>query len=185
MIDELLSDVEDRMSKSCRATEQEFSQIRAGRASTALLDSIRVDYYGTPTPLNQVASLAVPEPRLITVSPWEKNMLPVVEKAILAANIGLTPGNDGSVIRIPIPQLNEERRKELSKRVKQLAEEGRVAIRNVRRGGIEQAKQAQKDQEITEDDLKRVSDQIQKLTDRFVADVDAALEKKIAEIMEV
>ncbi len=185
MIDELIGDVETRMNKSCKATEQEFSQIRAGRASTALLDSIRVDYYGTPTALNQVASLAVPEARLITLSPWEKNMLPIIEKAIMAANIGLTPSNDGNIIRIPIPPLNEERRKELSKRVKQLAEEGRIAVRNVRRGGIESAKTAQKGQDMTEDDLKRVSDQIQKLTDKFVGEIDVALEKKIAEIMEV
>ncbi len=185
MIDELLRDTEDRMGKSCKATEQEFNQIRAGRASTALLDTIRVDYYGTPTPLNQVASLAVPEARLLTVSPWEKNMLPVIEKAVLAANLGLTPGNDGNVIRIPIPALTEERRKDLVKRVKQLAEEGRVAIRNVRRHSIDGAKQAQKGQEITEDDLKRVGESIQKLTDRFIGEVDASLEKKIAEIMEV
>ena len=185
MIDALLKDTGERMLKSCRATEQDFSQIRAGRASSNLLDSIKVDYYGTPTPLNQVASVAVPEARLLTVSPWEKTMLPAVEKAIMAANIGLTPGNDGNVIRIPIPALTEERRKELVKRVKQLAEEGRVAIRNVRRSGIDQAKQAQKGQDITEDDLKRVGDQIQKLTDRYIADLDKVLEEKIAEIMEV
>lgn len=185
MTDALLKDIQDRMGKSVKNTEQEFIQIRAGRASAALLDAIRVDYYGTPTPLNQVATVAVPEARLMTVSPWEKTMLPVVEKAILAANIGLTPNNDGSVIRINIPALTEDRRKELVKRVKQLAEEGRVAVRNVRRSGIEQAKQSQKDQEITEDDLKRVSDQIQKATDGCVKDIDAALEKKIAEIMEV
>ncbi|MCB1161505.1 MAG: ribosome recycling factor [Candidatus Krumholzibacteriia bacterium] len=185
MNDPLLTDVEDRMSKTVRSTEHEFTQIRAGRASTGLLDSIRVDYYGTPTPLNQVATLAVPEARLITISPWEKSMLAVIEKAILAANIGLTPNNDGNVLRINIPALTEERRKELVKRVKQLAEEGRVAVRNVRRSGIEQAKQEQKDQAMTEDDLKRVSDEIQKLTDRFVGEIDQSLEKKITEIMEV
>ncbi len=185
MIDALLKDVEARMGKSCKATEQEFSQIRAGRASTALLDSIKVDYYGTPTQLNQVASVAVPEARLLTVSPWEKTMLPIIEKAIMAANIGLTPGNDGNVIRIPIPPLTEERRKDLVKRVKQLAEEGRVAIRNVRRGGIDQAKAAEKTSDITEDDLKKVGDRIQKLTDRFITDLDKVLESKIAEIMEV
>ncbi len=185
MIDGLLVDIETRMGKTASNTQQEFMQIRAGRASTALLDSIRVDYYGTPTPVNQVATVAVPEARLITVSPWEKNMLPIVEKAILAANIGLTPNNDGNVIRINIPSLTEERRKELVKRVKQLAEEGRVAVRNVRRNGIEQAKQSQKDQGITEDDLKRFSDRVQKLTDRFIGDIDAHLEQKITEIMEV
>ncbi len=185
MTDALLADVEERMGKSVTNTEQEFMQIRAGRASTALLDSIRVDYYGTATPLNQVATLAVPEARLITVSPWEKNMLPIIEKAILAANIGLTPNNDGNVIRINIPALTEERRLELVKRVKQLAEEGRVAVRNVRRSGIETSKQQQKDQEITEDDVKRLGDQIQKLTDQGVGKIDSALEKKVAEIMEV
>jgi len=185
MNDPLLADVEERMGKTVRSTEHEFTQIRAGRASTALLDSIRVDYYDTPTPLNQVATLAVPEARLITVSPWEKKMLAVIEKAILAANIGLTPNNDGNVLRINIPALTEERRKDLVKRMKQLAEEGRVAVRNVRRSGIEQAKQEQKDQAMTEDDLKRVSDEIQKLTDRFVGEIEQALEKKITEIMEV
>lgn len=185
MIDELLADVEERMGKTLRSTESDFSHIRAGRATTALLDSVKVDYYGSMTPLNQVASVAAPEPRLLTVSPWEKNMVPVVEKAILAANLGLTPASDGNVVRIPIPPLSEERRKELVKQVKGLAEEGRVAVRNVRRSGIEQAKQAQKSQDMTEDDLKRVSDQIQKLTDQYVADIDVALEKKITEIMEV
>jgi ribosome recycling factor len=183
MTDALLTDVEERMSKSVSNTEQEFTQIRAGRASTALLDSIRVDYYGTPTPLNQVATMAVPEARLLTVSPWEKNMLPIIEKAILAANIGLTPNSDGNVLRINIPALTEERRLELVKRVKQLAEEGRVAVRNVRRSGIETSKQ--KDQEFTEDDVKRLGDQIQKLTDKGVGKIDSALEKKIAEIMEI
>jgi ribosome recycling factor len=185
MIDVILKDTEERMDKSCKATEQEFRQVRAGRATTALLDSIRVDYYGTPTPLNQVASLSVPEPRLLTVAPWEKQLLGDVAKAIQAANIGLTPNNDGNVIRIPIPPLTEERRKDLVKRVKQLAEEGRVAIRNVRRSGIDQAKQGEKASEITEDDLKRVGDQIQKLTDKFIADLDGVLERKIEEIMEV
>ncbi len=185
MDNELLVDVEERMSKTVRSTEHEFSQIRAGRASTNLLDGIRVDYYGTPSPLNQVATLAVPEARLITVSPWEKKMLGAIEKAILAANIGLTPQNDGSVLRINIPTLTEERRKDLVKRVKQLAEEGRVAVRNVRRAGIEQAKQQEKEQTLSEDELKRATDGIQKLTDRFVAEIDSALEKRVAEIMEV
>ncbi len=185
MMDTMLQDIESRMNKSVLNTEGEFAQVRAGRASTALLDSIRVDYYGTPTPLNQVATMAVPEARLMTVSPWEKNMLPIIEKAIMAANIGLTPNNDGNVLRINIPALTEERRLELVKRVKQLAEEGRVAVRNVRRSGIETSKQQQKDQEITEDDVKRLGDQIQKRTDLGVGKIDSALEKKIAEIMEV
>jgi ribosome recycling factor len=181
----LLAEIEERMSKAARSTEHEFGQVRAGRASTALLDGIRVDYYGTPSPLNQVATLAAPEARLITISPWEKKMLGAIEKAILAANIGLTPQNDGNVLRINIPALTEERRKDLVKRVKALAEEGRVAVRNVRRAGIEQAKQQEKEQSLTEDELKRATDGIQKLTDRFVAEIDAALEKKITEIMEV
>lgn len=185
MDNELLADIEERMSKTVRSTEHEFSQIRAGRANIALLDGIRVDYYGTPSPLNQVATLAVPEARLITVSPWEKKMLGAIEKAIMAANIGLTPQNDGNVLRINIPALTEDRRKELVKRVKQLAEEGRVAVRNVRRAGIEQAKQQEKDQTLSEDELKRATDGIQKLTDRFAAEIDSALEKRVAEIMEV
>jgi ribosome recycling factor len=185
MINALIADIEERMRKSLQAAQQELLHVRAGRANTAILDSIRVSYYGTPTPLNQVASVAVPEARLITIAPWEKSLVPVIEKAILAANIGLTPASDGNVLRISIPALTEERRKELVKHVRHLAEEGRVSVRNVRRAGLDQAKQMQKNQEITEDDLKRVSDRIQKLTDETIGGLDASLEKKIAEIMEV
>lgn len=185
MIDEILLEAEDHMGKSLNATRTDFSHVRAGRASTTLLDGIRVDYYGTPTPINQVANLATPEPRLITIAPWEKTMIPEIEKAIQAANLGVNPVNDGNVIRIPIPALTEERRGELARQVKDLAEQGRVAVRNVRRGGIDKARQAQKAQDITEDDLKLLSNKIQKLTDRFIGDIDEALEAKISEIMEV
>ncbi len=185
MIDELLMDIEDRMSKSQQATQTEFTRIRAGRANAAILDGIRVDYYGTPTPLNQVAGLATPEPRLITISPWEKPMVQEIEKAIQASDLGLNPVSDGNIIRIPIPPLTEETRKDLVKRVKSMAEEGRVAIRNIRRGGIDEAKKAQKVSDITEDDLKLVSDKIQKLTDKFVEEVDKSLDAKVQEIMEV
>lgn len=185
MIDELLMDIEDRMSKSQQATQTEFTRIRAGRANAAILDGIRVDYYGTPTPLNQVAGLATPEPRLITISPWEKPMVQEIEKAIQASDLGLNPVSDGNIIRIPIPPLTEETRKDLVKRVKSMAEEGRVAIRNIRRGGIDKAKKAQKVSDITEDDLKLVSDKIQKLTDKFVEEVDKSLDAKVQEIMEV
>jgi ribosome recycling factor len=185
MIDALLKDVEERMSKSQRATQTDFTRIRAGRANAAILDGIRVDYYGTPTPLNQVAGVATPEPRLITISPWEKPMVKEIEKAIQASDLGLNPASDGNIIRIPIPPLTEETRKDLVKRVKALAEEGRVAIRNVRRGGIEDAKKMQKGKDITEDDLKLITDKIQKLTDRFVAEVDKSLDAKVQEMMEV
>ncbi len=185
MIDELLMDIEDRMSKSQQATQTEFTRIRAGRANAAILDGIRVDYYGTPTPLNQVAGLATPEPRLITISPWEKPMVQEIEKAIQASDLGLNPVSDGNIIRIPIPPLTEETRKDLVKRVKSMAEEGRVAIRNIRRGGIDEAKKAQKVSDITEDDLKLVTDKIQKLTDKFVEEVDNSLDAKVQEIMEV
>jgi len=185
MIDALLADVEMRMSKSHQATQTEFTHIRAGRANTAILDGIRVDYYGTPTPLNQVAGLATPEPRLITISPWEKSMVQEIEKAIQASDLGLNPASDGNILRIPIPPLTEETRKDLVKRVKALAEDGRVAIRNIRRGGIEEAKKMQKGKEITEDDLKSVTDKIQKLTDRFVEEVEKSLDAKVREIMEI
>ncbi|MBC8367024.1 ribosome recycling factor [bacterium] len=185
MIDELLKDVEERMSKSHTATQMEFTRIRAGRANAAILDGIRVDYYGTPTPLNQVAGLATPEPRLITISPWEKPLVQEIVKAIQSSDLGLNPASDGNIIRIPIPPLTEETRKDLVKRVKVLAEDGKVAIRNIRRGGIEDAKKAQKGKDITEDDLKLVSDKIQKLTDRFVEEVDKSLDAKVQEIMEV
>jgi ribosome recycling factor len=185
MLDALLKDTEERMAKSHHATQNEFSRIRAGRANTAILEGIRVDYYGTPTPLNQVAGLATPEPRLITISPWEKNMVPLVEKAIQASDLGLSPLCDGNIIRIPIPPLTEETRKDLVKRIKALAEEGRVAIRNVRRAGLEDARKMEKSKDISEDDLKLVGEKIQKLTDRFVAEVDKSLEGKTREIMEV
>jgi len=185
MLDALLKDVEDRMAKSQQATQTDFTRVRAGRANTAILDGIRVDYYGTPTPLNQVAGMATPEPRLITISPWEKPMVQAIEKAIQASDLGLNPVSDGNIIRIPIPALTEETRLDLVKRVKILAEEGRVAIRNIRRGGIEDAKKLQKNKDITEDDLKLVSEKIQKLTDRFVEKVDKSLDAKVQEIMEV
>lgn len=185
MIDTLLKDVEERMGKSLQAARNDFSRIRAGRANTAILDGIRVDYYGTSTPLNQVAGLSTPEPRLITISPWEKPMVAEIEKAIQASDLGLNPMSDGHIIRIPIPPLTEETRKDLVKRIKSLAEEGRVAVRNIRRSGIEEAKKLQKGKEITEDDLKQISDEIQKLTDRFVGEVDTALEAKTQEIMEI
>ena len=185
MIDALLTDVEERMGKTLQSTQNDFSRIRAGRANTAILDGIRVDYYGTPTPLNQVAGLSTPEPRLITISPWEKPMVAEIEKAIQASDLGLNPISDGNIIRIPIPPLTEETRKDLVKKIKGMAEEGRVAVRNIRRGGIEEAKKLQKGKDITEDDLKQVGDEIQKLTDRFVGEVDQALEAKIQEIMEI
>ena len=163
----------------------EFTGLRTGRASVALLDQVKVDYYGTPTPLKQVATLATPESRLITVQPFERTLMKDIEKAILASGLGLTPTNDGKLIRLPIPPLTEERRKDLVKVAKRLTEEVRVHIRNIRRDVLEDIKKAQKDSTLTEDDAKKAHDEIQKLTDTYMAKVDDLLKKKEAEITEI
>ncbi|GAB4321327.1 MAG: ribosome recycling factor [Candidatus Zixiibacteriota bacterium] len=185
MIAEIKADAEDRMKKAVDATSHEFSKIRTGKATTALLDGIRVEYYGTKVPLNQAANLAVPEPRLITVQPWEKSMAPEIVKEIQKSDLGLNPIQDGGLIRIPIPPLNEERRKDLVRLCKKLAEEGRVAIRNVRRDANERLKKAEKDKQISEDEHHRTADEIQKLTDEYVAEIDKLVAAKEAEVMEV
>jgi ribosome recycling factor len=173
------------MQKSITATGHELAKIRTGKATTALLDSIRVNYYGSMVTINQVATISVPEPRLIVVQPWEKAMAAEISKAVLKADLGLNPINDGILVRVPIPQLTEERRKDLVKLCKRLAEEGKVAVRNIRRDANEHLKKAEKSKEISEDDHHRISDEIQKMTDVFISEIDDLVTAKEAEVMEV
>ena len=185
MVEEIFEDLKDRMGKSIESLKREYSRLRTGRASISLLDGIRVSYYDTPTPLNQMASLAVPEPRLIVIQPWDKTAIEDIEKAILKSELGLTPMNDGKVIRISIPPLTEERRKELVKVARKMSEENKVAIRNIRRDANEMLKDLKKEKEISEDDLFRSQEEVQKATDQFISQVDelcAAKEKEILEI---
>ena len=185
MIDDVLKDAGRRMDKSVETTKHEFTTIRTGRASAALLERVQVKAYGTTMPVNQLATISVPEPRLLTITPFDKSIMRDIEKAILESDLGLTPSNDGQLIRLPIPQLTEERRKELVKQVRHLAEEGRVATRNVRRDAIHHLKDAEKSGETGSDDVHRAEDRLQKVTDEHVAAIDAALKAKEAEIMEV
>jgi ribosome recycling factor len=185
VIDEIRKEAEDRMKKSIQALEAAFARIRTGRASPALLDDVKVDYYGTPTPLNQVASIAVEDARSLLISPWEKKMVPVIERAILKSDLGLTPNTTADVVRLPMPPLTEESRKGLGKQARSEAENARVSIRNVRRDANGQLKDLLKEKEISEDEEHRAEDQIQKLTDRFVAEVDRLLEAKEADLMEI
>ena len=175
----------ERMDAAIEHFKKEMAGMRTGRASVALIDGIRVDYYGTPTPLKQVANLSVPEPRLITVQPWEPALIKEIEKAITAAGLGLNPANDGKLIRLPIPPLTEERRKELGKVCKKHAEEAKVALRNIRRDSNEEQKKLQKDGKMSEDELRRSEAETQKLTDQYVQKVDQILVAKEKEIMEV
>ena len=176
---------EDRMKKAIEVLRREYGSLRAGRATTGLLDKIFADYYGTPTPINQVANIAIPEPRTIVIQPWEKKMLPVIEKAILKSDLGMTPNNDGSVIRLVLPQLTQQRRQELVKVVHKQAEDGRVAIRNLRRDANETLKKIEKDKTASEDEVKKAQEDIQKLTDKYIKDVDQIMAIKEKEIMEV
>ena len=164
---------------------RELGGVRTGRASISLLDGITVEYYGTPTPLNQVATLLVPEPRLIVIQPWDASLLKEIEKAIMRSDLGLTPVNDGRIIRVPIPPLTEERRKQLVKLVKKMAEDSKVAIRNVRREAIEQIRRREKEGELTEDELRKAQEEIQKITDEYISKVDELLAVKEREILEV
>src|SRR5437016_12919325 len=175
----------DKMEGQVEHLRHEFTGLRTGRASVALLDQVKVDYYGTPTPLKQVATLATPESRLITVQPFERTLMKDIEKAILASGLGLTPTNDGKLIRLPIPPLTEERRKDLVKLAKKIAEEIRVHIRNIRRDVLEEIKKAQKASQMTEDEVKKAHDELQKLTDAYITKVDETLKKKEAEITEI
>jgi ribosome recycling factor len=185
MIDEIISDAEVRMSKSIDSLHTEFAKIRTGRAHPSLLDQIRVDYYGADTPINQVANVSVEDSRTLMVTPWEKDMVKKVEKAIMGSDLGLNPATAGTVIRIPMPPLTEERRRDLVKVVKQEAEQGRVAIRNIRRDANSDFKELLKEKEISEDEERKSEERIQKLTDSFVGKIDKILADKEAELMEV
>jgi len=185
MTDLIFSGMKDDMDKSLKFLEKSFSKLRTGRASLALLDGIKVEYYGVPTPLNQVASLSVPESRLIQISPWDTTVIPSIEKAIQKSELGLNPVNDGKIVRINIPQLTEERRKDLVKVVKKMAEECKIRLRNVRRDANEQLKALKKDNEISEDDLYDAQEEVQKLTDKFIEKADGVLAAKEKEIMEI
>ena len=184
-IDELITDATRRMDKSIEATRNDLNTVRTGRASPALLDRIEIDYYGQKTPLRQLATINVPEPRMLTVQPYDPSSVKTIERAIQESDLGLTPSNDGKVVRLPIPQLTEERRKELVKVVKQLAEEGRVAVRNVRRDVMHHLKELVKEGEVGDDDERRAEERAQKLTDEHVKRIDELLKHKEAEIMEV
>lgn len=181
----LLTQNEEKMDKTIEALKRDLASIRTGRASTTLLDRISVDYYGTPTPIKQVANVSAPEPRLITIIPWERKMLGDIERAILKSDLGLNPNNDGTMIRLEIPQLTEERRKELSKKVSKDAEDSKVVIRNIRRDANDAIKKMEKKKEITEDDSKEAQENIQKLTDKKIKLIDEIKAKKEKEVMEV
>jgi ribosome recycling factor len=185
MIEDLLDDAKRRMDKSVDATANEFNTIRTGRASAALLDRVKVDYYGTETPLNQLATINVPEARLLTIQPYDPGSIKGIERAIQESELGLTPANDGKIIRLPIPQLTEERRKELVKVVRHLAEEGRVAVRNVRRDVMHHLKELVRDGDVGDDEERRAEERAQKLTDEHTARIDELLKRKEEEIMEV
>ncbi|MBE6388063.1 MAG: ribosome recycling factor [Lentisphaerae bacterium] len=184
-ITELMDFIEEHMMKTEDSLKNNFAAIRTGKASPSLVENITVDYYGTPTRLRDLAGISTPEPRLLVVQPWDRSSLAAIEKAILASNIGITPMNDGKLLRLPVPELSQERRTALSKQAKSETEDAKVALRNIRRDANEIAKKAQKDGEITEDDLKKMLDDIQKATDRYIAALDAALAVKEKELMTV
>jgi ribosome recycling factor len=184
-MDALVKDTSARMERSIDAFRKELGKVRTGRASFSLLDGVKVDYYGTPTPLQQVGTLSVPESRLITITPWDTKMIGPIEKAIQGSGLGLNPATDGKMVRIPIPPLTEERRKELAKMVRKMAEDARVAVRNVRREAIEKLKDREKNKEISEDLVKRGQERIQKETDAHVKKIDEILKSKEQEILEV
>ena len=177
MLEEILTELQNKMEKSLESTKEKFSHVRAGRASVSMLDGVTVEAYGSPTPLNQVGTVSAPEARLLTIDPWDKSLIPTIEKSILQANLGFNPSNDGKIIRLAVPELTEERRKE--------AEEGKIAIRNVRKDINNKLRKMEKDSEITEDELKSSEEKVQKLTDKFVAAVDEALAKKEKELLKV
>jgi ribosome recycling factor len=184
-VKEVEASIKTRMEKALSDLQHEMATIRTGRASLSILDNLRVDYYGTPTPLNQIANLHVPEPALITIQPWDVSQIGLIEKVIRTSDLGLNPGNDGKMIRLPIPPLTEDRRKELVKKLHGVAEHHRVAIRNVRRDGNESVKKLFKDKKITEDDDKKAHDEIQKMTDTYMDKIDAASKTKEKDILEI
>ena len=181
----MIKKFEDKMQKSIESLEREYNSIRAGRANPQVLDKIKVDYYGTPTPLQQVGNISVPEPRIITIQPWETSLLKAIEKEIMQSDIGINPTNDGKVIRLVFPELTEERRKELVKDVKKKGEAAKVAIRNIRRDANDSLKKANKNSEITEDELKDQQDKVQKATDKYIKTIDGMIDKKSKEILTV
>ena len=172
------NEIKEKMDKSIDNLNEKFSEVRAGRANPAILNKVKIDYYGTPTPINQVAGVSVPEARLIVIQPWDMSILKEIEKAILASDIGINPNNDGKVIRLSFPELTEERRKEIVKDIKKMAEECKVSVRNIRRDGMDLAKKLQKDGEMTEDDLKSAENKIQELTDKSIDEIDKLLDNK-------
>jgi ribosome recycling factor len=185
MIDEVHANTERKMKRAVEALQHDLASVRTGRASPALLERVNVEYYGAPTPLNGVATISVPEPRLILIQPWDKKMLPVIEKAIQKSDLGLTPSSDGNVVRLPIPALNEERRRDLVKQVHKRVEEARVAVRNCRRDAIDELRKGEREKQISEDEVKRAQDRLQKLTDGFIAQVDDVGKRKESEVMEI
>jgi ribosome recycling factor len=185
MIEDVLTDAKDRMGKAVEALRKELVTIRTGRAHPGLIEHLRVDYYGAPTPLNQLATINVPEPRLLTIQPWDRQSLGAIEKAILKSDLGLNPSNDGNIIRLVIPQLTEERRKELAKVVRKKVEEGRVAVRNVRRDRHDELRRLQREKEISEDAQYLAQEELQKLTDDFIKEIERVGEEKEAELLAV
>jgi len=185
MIEDVLADAKDRMGKAVEALRKELVTIRTGRAHPGLIEHLRVDYYGAPTPLNQLATINVPEPRLLTIQPWDHQSLGAIEKAILKSDLGLNPSNDGNIIRLVIPQLTEERRKELAKVVRKKVEEGRVAVRNVRRDRHDELRRLQREKEISEDAQYLAQEELQKLTDDFIKEIERVGEEKEAELLAV
>ena len=185
MTDAVLNNAKEKMAKTCSSYEREMQSVRAGRANHQVLDRIMVDYYGTPTPINQVGNISVPEARILVIAPWESKMITPIEKAIQTSDLGLNPSNDGKVIRLVFPELNEERRKDLTKVASKACEEAKVAIRNIRRDAMEQIKKMKKNSEITEDDQRKAEEDLQKITDKGIKDVDAVYAAKEKEIMEV
>lgn len=185
MIDEIVEDANERMGKSLDSLQQAFAKIRTGRANPSLLDGISLEYYGSPTPLNQVASITVEDARTLAVSPWEKPLVPEIEKAILKSDIGITPVSSGDIIRVPLPPLTEENRRDLARMAKQEAENGRIAIRNIRRDAIADIRELVKEKEATEDEARKAEDRIQSVTDARVGEVDEALAAKEADLMEI
>ena len=185
MLEEILLEAEDKMQKAIEVMENRFLNVRAGRANPKILDKVMVEYYGAPTPLNQMASISVPEPRLLVIQPYDKTVITEIEKAILRSDLGITPSNDGSLIRIAVPALTEERRKDLVKNVKKVSEDAKIAVRNVRRDSNDELKKLEKASEITEDELRTFTDDVQKLTDDFIKQIDEITKQKEDEIMEV
>ena len=183
-MNERLKSYDEKMSKTYQHLDFDYGTIRAGRANPHVLDRVKVDYYGTPTPIQQVGNITIPEPRMIQIAPWEKSLIKDIEKAIMMSDVGITPSNDGAVIRLVFPELTEERRKDLAKEVKKKAEEAKVAVRNIRRDGNDAFKKLVKE-EVSEDEIKDLQDQLQKLTDKYIKDIDALMEKKSKEIMTV